>query len=54
MAKQKDKVYMPMGGGGLMRYQEEEEEMIVVKPNHLVALVVGIIIFEIVIKLFVA
>jgi len=54
MARQKDKVYLPMGGGGLMRYQEEAEEMLVIKPNHLVALVVGIIIFEIVIKLFVA
>jgi len=53
MAKQKDKVYMPMGSGGLLRYQEEEE-MISVKPKHIVVAVVGIIVLEILVKLFVA
>lgn len=50
MAKQKDKVYMPMGTGGLLRYQEEEEEMIVVKPRHMVAIVIGMVILEIFLK----
>lgn len=52
MAKQKDKVYMPMGTGGLLRYQEEEEEMIVIKPEHVVVAVIGIIILEIMVKVF--
>jgi preprotein translocase subunit Sec61beta len=52
MAKQKDKMYMPMGAGGLMRYQDEEEEMFVIKPKHIVAIVVALIALEIFVKIF--
>jgi preprotein translocase subunit Sec61beta len=52
MARQKDKVYMPMGSGGLLRYQEEEE-MISIKPKHIVITVIGIIVLEILVKLFI-
>jgi preprotein translocase subunit Sec61beta len=54
MARQKDKIYMPMGAGGLLRYQEEEEEMFVIKPKHVVVMVIGIILFEIMLKFFLA
>lgn len=45
---------MPMGAGGLLRYQEEEEEMFVIKPKHVVVMVIGIILFEIMLKFFLA
>lgn len=52
MAKQKDKMYMPMGAGGLMRYQDEEEEMFVIKPKYIVAIVAALITLEIFAKIF--
>lgn len=48
----KDKVYMPSGTGGLIRYSEAEKELIKVKPKHVVAIVVGVVILEIVLRLF--
>lgn len=50
MAK-KDKIYMPMGVGGLIKYGEEEESKIKLKPEHLVYLIIGIAVIEIVLKL---
>ncbi len=46
----KDKIYMPMGAGGLMRYPEEEKEVIKLKPKHIIGIVIGIVIFEILLK----
>lgn len=48
----RDKVYMPSGVGGLIRYSEGEKELIKLKPKHVVEIVVGIVIFEIILKLF--
>jgi len=53
MAKQ-DKIYMPMGTGGLMRYSEEEKELLKVKPKQVVWIVIGIVILELILKLFAA
>ena len=51
MAK-KDKVYMPSGSGGLIRYGEEGKVLIKLKPEHVAFVVAGIVVFEIVLKLF--
>ena len=50
MASQKDKVYMPAGIGGLMRYQEEEQQVIKLKPVHVVWIVSGVVVLELVLK----
>ena len=50
MAKS-DRVYMPSGIGGLIRYQEEEKQVIKLKPMQIVYLVVGIVVFELLLKL---
>ncbi|MBI2547216.1 MAG: preprotein translocase subunit Sec61beta [Candidatus Aenigmarchaeota archaeon] len=47
----KDKVYIPSGVGGLIRYPEEEKEFIKLKPKHVVWIVIGIAVFEILLKL---
>lgn len=51
MAKQKDKIYLPMGTGGLLRYEEEEKEVIKIKPKVVVAIVIVLTVFEIALKL---
>jgi preprotein translocase subunit Sec61beta len=51
MAKDNKKLYMPMGAGGLMRFPEEEKEVIKVKPKQLIWIVVGIVVFEIALKI---
>lgn len=50
MAK-KDKLYMPMGTGGLIRYSEEGKELIKLKPKHVIWVVTGVIIFELILRL---
>lgn len=50
MAK-KDKLYMPMGTGGLIRYPEEGKEVIKLKPKHVVWVVIGIVILEIILRI---
>ena len=47
MAKD-NKIQMPSGFGGLMRYQDEYESKINLKPTHVIALVVGIIVLRII------
>lgn len=49
MAEEK-KVHMPMGAGGLIRYGEEEDTRIKLKPKYVVALVVGVVVFELVLR----
>ncbi len=51
MAK-KDKIYMPSGSGGLIRYGEEGKTLIKLKPKHVAYVVAGVVVFEIVLKLF--
>lgn len=46
MPKEK-KMLMPLSYGGLIRYPEEGKEKIKLKPKHLVALVVAVVLFEI-------
>lgn len=43
---------MPMGTGGLMRYPEEEKEVIKLKPKHIMWMVAGIVVLEIILKIF--
>jgi len=50
MVKRRNRVYMPMGVGGLLRYPEEEEELIKLKPKHVIYFAIGLIIFEIILK----
>ncbi len=47
----KEKLYMPMGAGGLLRYSEEEKEVIKVKPEYVIYIVIGIIVFEIILRI---
>jgi preprotein translocase subunit Sec61beta len=54
MVKQKDKVYMPMGTGGLLRFSEEEKVVIKIKPKQVIAIITGLVVFEILLKLFFA
>lgn len=51
MAKKREKVYMPSGVGGLIRYPEEEEEVLKIKPKHLIYIIIGIVIFELLVRL---
>jgi len=50
MAK-KDKVYMPSGSGGLIRYGEEGDQKVKLKPKHVIYVVAGIVIFELILKI---
>jgi preprotein translocase subunit Sec61beta len=51
MAKAKDRIYMPMGTGGLIRYPEEGKELIKLKPKHVIWVIIGVIIFELILRL---
>ena len=51
MSKDNKKLYMPMGTGGLMRFPEEEKEVIKIKPKQLIWIVVGIVVFEVALKI---
>ena len=51
MAK-RDKIYMPAGTGGLIRYGEEGKEAIRLKPEHVVAIVIAIVLLELFMKFF--
>jgi preprotein translocase subunit Sec61beta len=48
----REKIYLPMGAGGLLRYPEEEKEVIKIKPEHVVYIVIAIILFEIILRIF--
>ena len=54
MARQRDRIYMPMGTGGLMRFAEEEKVVFKVKPMQVVYLIGGIVAIEIVLKIITA
>ena len=47
----KKRIYLPAGSGGLIRYPEEEKAKIKLKPEHFIWLVVGVIIFEILLRI---
>ena len=46
-----EQVNMPAGFGGLMRYKEEYPSKLLIKPVHVVALIVLIIVFSIVLRI---
>lgn len=54
MAKQKDKVYLPLGIGGLIRYREEEETRIKLKPEQLIYLSTGLGILLLILRFFIS
>jgi len=54
MARQRDRIYMPMGTGGLMRFAEEEKIIFKVKPMQVVYLIGVIAAIEIGMKIFLA
>jgi preprotein translocase subunit Sec61beta len=49
MAK-KDKFRMPTGMAGLIRYGEESKDQIKVKPKHIIAFCVVVVILELILK----
>lgn len=53
MVKRDSKVYMPMGAGGLIRYSEEGKVLIKLKPKHVVGMVIGLVVIEILLKVLV-
>jgi len=50
MAK-RDKYYLPAGWAGLLRFPEEEKEFIKLKPEYVIYISIGIILFEILLRL---
>lgn len=52
MGKQsKSRAAMPASGAGLIRYMEEEGKGIKFKPEHILFAAVGVIIFELLLKI---
>lgn len=49
MAK-KDKFRMPTGMAGLIRYGEESKDQIKVKPKHVVAFCIVIVVLELILR----
>lgn len=50
MVKQK-RIYLPAGFGGLIRYHEEEKQAIKLKPWHVIAIVVGMVTLQFLLRL---
>ena len=46
-------IHMPSGAGGLMRYNEEYDSKLKLKPSHVVILILAVIAFVTILKLFV-
>jgi preprotein translocase subunit Sec61beta len=49
---EKQKLTAPSGMAGLVRYFEEDKSIIKMKPEHVLLLAAGLIVFEIVLLLF--
>ena len=47
-----NKINMPAGFGGLLRYSEEYKSKFMLKPAHIVAIVIAIVLFVIVLNIF--
>lgn len=45
-------ISMPSTGGGLMRYSEEYKSRFMIKPSHVIAFIILIIVFVTVLKIF--
>jgi len=46
----KDKFRMPTGMAGLVRYGEEAKEQIKVKPKHVIAFCIAVVILELLLR----
>lgn len=51
MARQRDRIYMPLGTGGLLRFAEEEKVLFKIKPMQVVYLIGGLVAVELVLKI---
>lgn len=51
MAK-KDKFRMPTGMAGLVRYGEDAKEQLKIKPKHVIAFCVVVVVLEVLLKFF--
>ncbi len=51
MAK-KDKFRMPTGMAGLVRYGEDAKEQLKIKPKHVIAFCVVVVVLELLLKFF--
>ncbi len=49
---QDNKIQMPAGFGGLMRFDEEYASKINLKPTHVIAFVILIIVFRVFLEIF--
>ena len=47
-----NKIHMPAGFGGLMRYDEEYETKFRLKPIHVIAFVILIVLFRVALAVF--
>ncbi|MBI2630529.1 preprotein translocase subunit Sec61beta [Candidatus Pacearchaeota archaeon] len=47
-----NRISMPSGMGGLLRYNEEYPSKLMLKPSHVVAFIILIILFSISLKIF--
>lgn len=52
MAKE-EKTYLPAGSGGLIRFGEEGEHKIQIEPKHVIYIVVGIVVIELIARFFI-
>jgi len=48
-----NKINMPAGFGGLMRFGEEYESKLMLKPVHVIAFILMIIVFVILLNIFI-
>ena len=48
----RDKISLPSGFGGLLRYDEEYRSRFMLKPGHVIAFIIGIILFVIILNVF--
>jgi len=48
----KDKIRMPSGMAGILRYDQDSKDGIKVKPEHVIAFSIGIIILEFILRFF--
>ena len=46
-----DRITMPASQGGLVRYYSEYKSKIRIKPIHVVALVIAVIVFELLLRI---
>ena len=47
-----EKINMPAGFGGLLRYNEEYPSRLMLKPKHVIAFIISIILFVVFLNVF--